>query len=364
MKLGFTEQVMFRLRALYRAYGYAQYRMSKFEEYDLYARNKDFLISDSVITFTDTNGKLMALKPDVTLSIIKNTKEQAAGVQKVYYSENVYRAAKDTGFREMMQVGLECFGAIDEYQIAEVIALAAKSLHSIADDCVLDISHLGLAAGLIDACGVSKRVAADMVRCIGEKNAHELAAICRAAEVPETAAAALAKLITTAGAPDRVLTELGTLMPCESLDQLRRVVDALDDDTRAMLRIDFSVVDDINYYNGIVFKGFINGVPAAVLSGGQYDKLMQKMHRKDSAIGFAVYTDMLERLDGTEKGYDVDTVLLYDDGADPAVVRRAVDGLIAAGAEVLAARQVPQALRYRRLARIVDGEVAILENNA
>ena len=38
--------------------------MSKFEEYDFYAVNKDFLVSDSVITFTDTNGKLMALKPD------------------------------------------------------------------------------------------------------------------------------------------------------------------------------------------------------------------------------------------------------------------------------------------------------------
>ena len=66
------EKVIFALRELYSKYGYAQFKMSKFEEYDLYVKNKDFLVSDSVITFNDTNGKLLALKPDVTLSIIKN----------------------------------------------------------------------------------------------------------------------------------------------------------------------------------------------------------------------------------------------------------------------------------------------------
>ena len=77
---GFEEKVTFALRDLFSSYGYSRYKMSRFEEYDLYVRNKDFLISDSVITFTDTNGKLMALKPDVTLSIIKNGKDGQGSV--------------------------------------------------------------------------------------------------------------------------------------------------------------------------------------------------------------------------------------------------------------------------------------------
>ena len=60
------ERISFRLRSLYSEYGYERYRMSKFEEYDLYSRNKDFLFSEGVITFTDTNGRLMALKPAAT----------------------------------------------------------------------------------------------------------------------------------------------------------------------------------------------------------------------------------------------------------------------------------------------------------
>ena len=47
------EQTIYRLRGLYEKYGYRRFKMSKFEEYDLYVRNKDFLISDRMITFTD-----------------------------------------------------------------------------------------------------------------------------------------------------------------------------------------------------------------------------------------------------------------------------------------------------------------------
>ena len=54
-----------------------------------------------------------------------------------------------------------------------------------------------------------------------------------------------------------------------------------------------SVKSDLNYYNGIIFKSFVEGVPDGVLSGGQYDKLMDNMNRNSRAIGFAVYMDYL-----------------------------------------------------------------------
>ena len=131
LSLSFQEKVSFTIRELYRSNGYAPYKMSKFEEYDLYAQNKDFLISDSVITFTDTNGKLMALKPDVTLSIIKNIKADNDGVQKLFYNENVYRISKgNQSYKEIVQMGLECVGCIGEGDISQVLTLAASRLFS------------------------------------------------------------------------------------------------------------------------------------------------------------------------------------------------------------------------------------------
>ena len=67
------EKLMESFADLYRTYGYRHFRMSKFEKYELYAGYKDFLVSDRVITFTDTDGELLALKPDVTLSIVRGT---------------------------------------------------------------------------------------------------------------------------------------------------------------------------------------------------------------------------------------------------------------------------------------------------
>ena len=80
------------------------------------------------------------------------------------------------------------------------------------------------------------------------------------------------------------------------LDRIEEMFAAIDPKLKSMLRIDFSVVNDIKYYNGIVFKGFIDGVPTGILSGGQYDKLMKKMGKSDKAIGFAVYLDEIEKL--------------------------------------------------------------------
>ena len=83
------EVIVSDLRRLFRQYGYRQYKMNKFEEYDLYVENKRFLVSDSVLTFTDLDGHLRALKPDVTLSIAKNCAADTDTVQKLFYQENV-----------------------------------------------------------------------------------------------------------------------------------------------------------------------------------------------------------------------------------------------------------------------------------
>lgn len=290
------EKIIFTLRALYDRFGYSLYKMSKFEPYDLYVRNKDFLISDHVITFTDVNGKLMALKPDVTLSIIKNSKEEAGKVDKLYYNENVYRVAgAGRNYREIMQVGLECIGDIDENCVAEVVTLAVQSLRAISADFVLDLSHPGIVTAVTD--GLPDAVKSTVLKCVGERNRHELALICQQNGVDPMVAELLDGLIGCYGAPDAVLGQLQKMtLPAAAMmavQELETLVGGLTNSEN--LRIDLSSVSNTKYYNGITFKGFINGVPESVLSGGRYDKLLARMGRTSGAIGFAVYLDALER---------------------------------------------------------------------
>ena len=296
------ERIGFRLRALYSGCGYNRYRMGKFEEYDLYSRNKDFLFSEGVITFTDTNGRLMALKPDVTLSIVKNGKDTPGQVRKVYYHENVYRVSSaEDGFREQTQVGVECMGNVDGTCVAEVLKLAAESLKLCSDDFVLEISHLDILSAFVDRIAPDARVREQILECAGEKNTHGIQQVCRENRLAEGAEQPLLELLGLYGAPRTVLPKIRALAEengvADSAAELSRAVAGFTGtDMENRIQIDFSATGDMKYYNGIAFKGFISGIPGSVLSGGQYDHLMRRMGRRDRAIGFAVFLNMMERL--------------------------------------------------------------------
>lgn len=360
------EKAIFELRSLYERFGYAQYKMSRFEEYDLYVRNKDFLVSDNIISFTDTNGRLMALKPDVTLSIIKNSSDGTKSIRKLYYNENVYRVSKGSReFKEIMQVGLECIGDVDDYCIYEVLMLAAESLGSISDDFVLDISHLGVVSSIIDSAGISLDGKSGILKCLGEKNVHGIEEICSKEGV---SGENICRLVTLYGSPEKVLSNLSDFADDNALvhiNQLKRIVAALSEcGFGDKIHIDFSVINDMNYYNGFVFKGFINGISAGILSGGQYDNLMHKMGRRAGAIGFAVYLDLLERFSEEQNDFDVDTVILYDENAELKVLNDAVKMLTANGKSVMAQRAVPEKIKYKQLLKLNERGVEIIENNA
>lgn len=95
----------------------------------------------------------------------------------------------------------------------------------------------------------------------------------------------------------------------------------------------------MDYYSGIVFRGFIKTLSAGVLSGGQYDKMAEKMGKHCGAMGFAIYLDELERLQPAQSQWDADVLLLYDESTDPARLTAQVASLTAAGKKTLARRQ-------------------------
>lgn len=343
-----------RLGALYRRFGYAPYKMSRFEEYDLYLRSKDFLLSDRVITFSGPDGRLLAMKPDVTLSIIKNAPDAPGEIRKVFYRENVYRMDRDSGeFREILQTGLECVGDLGFYELAEAVLLAARSLEVIGGRAILSLSHVGLIRSAVAASGLSEAGQKQAMDCLLRKREQELRQLCRRETADEKPLLALLRARTPA--------ELSTLPASAARRELERIVAILQ--TRGLghlVRLDFSLGNDRKYYSGLVFKGYLEGIPTGVLSGGQYDRLLQSMGRKSRAIGFAVYLDQLERL-AEPPVFDVDTVLLHEPDADPASVLAAVEGL---PGTVLAALAPPGGRTWKRLAKLTGGEVRILEEHA
>lgn len=364
------ETVILALRALYTGYGYQPYRMSKFEEYDLYAQNKKFLVSQNVITFPDASGKLLALKPDVTLSIVRNSKDRPEELERVCYDERVYRM--DPGsheFREIPQTGLECIGPLDSYAVGEVLLLAAKSLQAIDDNYLLDLSHMGFLQAQLEAVGLEESQQPAVVAAMGQKNVPEVERLCRSFGVRPADTDTVCRLTRLYGPAEELLPELQSLAASEkaaaAAAELQTLTTILHRGGAAgHINLDFALTMELDYYSGVVFSGFVPHVPSVVLSGGQYDNLMQKLGRKNGAIGFAVYLDQLERLDTPRQEYDVDILLTYEPDSDPAAVAEAAQKLIDSGARVQVQRSSRTHLRYRQHKKLTKGGLETIETNA
>lgn len=351
------EQAVFALRELYQRYGYMPYRMSRFEEYDLYVRNKDFLLSEDIITFTDRSGRLLALKPDVTLSIIRSMSGKPGTVQKLYYHENVYRTDANHTFREIPQSGLECIGDLGSYEIAEVVTMAVRSLSLLGRPFLLNLSHMGLVSAVFSQCGVPDGQRQALLHCLQQKNGHELAELCAQAGIAPENTAVLRRLVDASGSEDAVFAGIGPLLKTEEaklaaqeLKQICRVLEAAG--FGAQVRVDFSVGNDLRYYSGVVFNGYLQGVPDSILSGGQYDKLLRKMRLPGKAIGFALYVDLLAQRQPAAR---VDTLLLHDGTADPVRLMAAAEEAAKAGS-VLVSTRLPEGCTWKTLVKLSEKE--------
>ena len=332
-----------RLEELSRKFGYAPYKMSRFEEYELYVRNKDFLQSDRVITFSGKDGRLLAMKPDVTLSIVKNAPETPGAVRKVHYRENVYRMDRNSGnFREILQAGIECVGDVGFYEAAEVVYLAAKSLEALGEGTILSLSHVGLIRFCLESSGLPASARSQALDCLRQKREQELRALCREHGADDTLPVALLRART----PD----DLSPLLTADNApwQELRQIIALL---PTGKVRLDFSLGNDMKYYSGLVFKGYVRGVPASVLSGGQYDRLLSHMGKNARAIGFALYLDQLERLEEADE-WDVDTLLLCGDAA-PAEILAVAESL---PGTVLAVKTEPERRNWKQKAILEHGE--------
>ena len=296
------ERIALQLQTLYEKAGFRKYHMGRFEEYGLYQENRRFLSSEQVITFTDLDGRLLALKPDVTLSIAKNAQVERGGCGRYYYSENVYRPSQESHtFQEISQMGVECIGAVDEDVTAQAMSLAMDSLELTGCDYLMEVSHMGFVAGLFDAVGAPEYLRPRLLDCIRDRSTHELQKCAAEAGLSAENTEKLCAISDLTGKWEKVLAAAEVLAVndtmTDALAELRTLCASLAAQEKTeQLKLDLTLVNDMEYYNGIVLRGYLAGLARPVLRGGRYDPLAAQFRPGAKAIGFALYLDELERL--------------------------------------------------------------------
>lgn len=315
------EKIILKLRKHYEQYGYKKIKLSKFESYDLYNENADFIKIENIITFMAPTGKLQTLRPDVTLSIVKKyARDKKKEMEKLYYIENIYRLSKeDMEYKELNQIGVEILGESDGYSDFEIINLAAESMELINKNFILDISNINYLSGLFEEMNLGYTLEKEVLMNIQHKNVHDLEKILTRENIESKYKEILIKIPDLSGKFHNVITEAEKLVLNEkmqkALDELKMLGQAFPKMIKnGKILLDFSIVNSLDYYNGLIFHGYIENNPKIILSGGNYDKLIEKYDKNKGATGFAIYLDELSGKYKIEKEYDFDILILYKNG--------------------------------------------------
>ena len=75
---------------------------------------------------------------------------------------------------------------------------------------------------------------------------------------------------------------------------LKKFID--NEDYSKYVYFDLSLITELSYYDGIIFKGYFPNSFKDIISGGRYDSFTIDFGKKIPAIGFSIYLN--ELLDG------------------------------------------------------------------
>ena len=310
--------ILLDIRKMYDSYGYKRISLPSFEEYDLYNENKDF-IDRNVLTVMSPNGKLLALRPDITLSVAKKiSKDQSLKYSKIYYQENTYNLTKYVGYEEDEQLGIELIGKESTFLDFEIVDLAIKSLDIINEKSMITLSHARFISSIFDNLNLEYEVKEEIFDCINKKNSHDIKKILENNKfISENVKQLIYKIPELSGDLEDIEKEL---LKYEMNDDIKKILFELKQLNNLLFKFhkkskivfDFSIVKNLNYYNGIILQGYIEGFPNVILTGGRYDKLFEKFGVDTGAVGFVILTDSLKGYYKDEDKNDFEILIAYD----------------------------------------------------
>ena len=285
------------LTDLFRRRGYAEVSTPEVEFYDLFLRSGNPIPQESMLKIIDRSGKIMVMRPDCTTPIarVAATKLKTLPLpQRLYYAETVFRSGDQHrgGSSEIAQCGVELIGAAGRKADLEMIAMAVDALRACGlARFYIELGHAGFFRSLAERMELEEEQVEELRTLIEGKNFAALGDFLEPYQ-DRPATAALRRLSRLFGGAE-VLDEAEALAgENPSIAYLRELYSALRGaGYEKYLRFDLGLVHQIDYYTGVVFRGYVEGAGDAVLSGGRYDGLVGAFGRSAPATGFAIDVD-------------------------------------------------------------------------
>ncbi|OLE52887.1 MAG: ATP phosphoribosyltransferase regulatory subunit [Acidobacteria bacterium 13_1_20CM_3_53_8] len=295
--------------SVFDGWSYEEVTTPSVDYYALFERGMGHSEAHRSFRLTDTDGRLLALRPDVTSSAARAAATlfaERARPLRLCYAANVFRQQPRSHAewrRESTQLGCELIGAGGATADIEVLLIAAEILQklNLSDFCIT-LSSVEVFNGVAASLNFDETKRAEMQRLIDMKDATELQKFL-APYAPPGEIAAFARLTRLSGKSRvidearEVITNARSVAALRELENLWRVIESLD--LTELFEIDLGDVSGLDYYTGLIFKIYLSGAGGRVGRGGRYDNLTENFGRAEPAIGFVLdldaITDVLAR---------------------------------------------------------------------
>lgn len=325
------------IESLMRTYGYKKVLTPTFESYDMYDIDGAFP-RQKMFKLIDHDGKVLVLRPDATIPI---TRMAATGykknneVLKFGYITSIFRHIScTTDFRkEFMQAGVEYLGSNLPDCDAEIIALAINILLNLKiNEIHIDIGEVSYLNSLFDEINVDNPTKLKIFNYIENKNIGELRDFLTSLHVSENISEILCEIPMLFGKFQETISKARRMCINESMnnavDHMEKTYQIIKNyGYEKYLYVDLGFTNQFNYYSGLIFKGYINGIGESILSGGRYDNLSSTFGISRPASGFGInislLMDVLYNLFDTKHFFDL--LLLYEDNSTTNAIKLSKD---------------------------------------
>lgn len=319
------KQIENTLAGIFKAYGYDEVKTPTFEYYDVFMQWHD----ESVLKFFDASGKILALRPDVTMPIARMAATKFTDKMpplRFCYTANAFRNTE--GYqgalqKEFTQSGIELIGVNSADADAEVIAVIINAIKSTGlESFQIDIGHANFFNGLVKQAGLNKDAALVLHKLLDRKDFLGIEEILESAEVTGEIKSIISELPSLFGDIEVLKRAEGFSLCNEAksaLANLQEVYNILCDyGCEQYISVDLGMVQELDYYTGIMFKGFTRGMGFAICGGGRYDSLIGSFGKSMPATGAAIGVDRLlsalYRQGSDFKAPVHDSLICYEEG--------------------------------------------------
>jgi ATP phosphoribosyltransferase regulatory subunit len=294
--------------SVFDGWGYEEIATPSVDYYALFERGMGRAEAGRSFRFSDADGRLLALRPDVTSSVARAAATLFAPAPRPLrfcYAASVFRQrsrSRAEWRRQERQLGCELIGDGRADADVEVLAIAAEVLGrlGLAGSYRVTLNHVGVFNGVAEQLKLDPDAREEMRRLVDARDAGALGEFLKTlGRSDETAgrAAGLARLSGGRTVPEGAREVLSNERSRAALDELERLSSAVE--TLGLGRgfaVDLSDVSGLDYYTGLVFKIYVEGAGGRVGGGGRYDDLTANFGRREPAIGFVLDLDTLTEI--------------------------------------------------------------------